>query len=330
MSVNMPSQRLPLRPGLSPGQPPSALGKSGSGAVTQGLANPAVAAMGKPDVARFSGLPVPKPTISSGLLRELDFSELAQSHITQIQLVYASCIASRIGAAYYRSEHSPTKSRNEIRESILRDGTGYLFWFFATPIVQRLFLRAVTPQPYKDALLHLNPSPEARGIWGILKKANWMFNPIARYTIPSSRQVGNHKAQALHDLVEAGIEMGSDAYKKTENYYKTLTKYRNFATAVGLGMTILLIGIGINLLNFYLTNQNVAKQRRMMGMAGGKTPTPANNGPIPSPNIPAQPVLSNSFSTPPTMTAVGMTPVTASMPTFAANTMHPAPKPFGL
>ncbi|WP_373532898.1 hypothetical protein [Vampirovibrio sp.] len=217
-------------------------------------------AQSKP-VVRFAAgeqPPAPKklaPQLGKAL-KYFDFRDVGLSHVAQIQLVYAACILWRLVAANQRRKASPTQSWNEIRESLLRDSVGYAFWFFGTPTLQRLYLKMI-PKDYQKALIHTNQQHQP-GPWQKIKQ----WNPISRYAVPTSEQVKDMKAQALARIEDAGIKKSDEAFLKVEDYYKKLMTHRNVATGIGLLSTIGLLGIGINYLNFYLTNRNV-KQREM-------------------------------------------------------------------
>jgi hypothetical protein len=193
---------------------------------------------------------------SRKLLNRLDYRDFGSSSISQIQLIYAGCIGWRLVAANQRRKESPTKSWNEVRENALRDSMGYLFWFFATPILQRGILAYVTKKydpSIGNSLYQINQDvANGKGVMGKLKA----WNPLYRVNIPTSDQVKNQKKQALAHLTE-----GTEAYKKAETFYNKLSKYRNIATGLGLINTILLIGILINLLNFYLTRKNMERRQ---------------------------------------------------------------------
>lgn len=197
-------------------------------------------------------------------LKHFDFREVGASPVNQIQLVYAACIVWRLLAANERRKASPTKSWNEIRESALRDSVGYAFWFFGTPTLQRLYL-ATVPKEYKKALIQENPGtaakPPANG-WQHIKETIRKWNPITGYAIPTSEQVKDLKAQALHDLKKLDIPASHENFQKVDNYYKKLLTHRNMATGIGLLSTIGLLGIGINYLNFYLTRKNMERRAK--------------------------------------------------------------------
>ncbi len=202
------------------------------------------------------------PNQVAGLAKRLDFKEIGQSSLEQLQLIYGVCILWRWGAAWYRGQRTPTKSNNEIRETVLRDSLGFSFWFFATPILQRLFLKRLAPKDVSKSLLEKTANPDKSGVRGFFRNLNHQWNPLSRYAIPSSRQVNDGKIHALRDLLKTdGITTASPQYKALGAHYDKLIKYRNLATATGLGATILLIGIGINLFNVYLTRKNSPANR---------------------------------------------------------------------
>lgn len=208
---------------------------------------------------RFGASATPPKGWGQKLLRHFDYREFGVSHVNQIQIIYASCILWRLLAANERRKASPSKSWNEIRESALRDSIGYAFWFFGTPLLQRAYLKLATRHnpDMEKALIQRNPAiDKGTGHFSFLQK----LNPITSLNIPTSEQVKDQMEQALHDLKKSGTKITDAAYLNREKYYKELLKHRNLATAVGLGSTILLLGIGINFLNFYMTRKNVERR----------------------------------------------------------------------
>lgn len=211
-------------------------------------------------VRHHGSLPANQPKFSSlsmngmgkRLLNQVDFKEMGAPNLNQIKIIYTCCILWRLIAANERRKASPSKSWNEIRESMLRDFVGFMFWFFATPMLQRGYLGATTSPEIRNALIQRN---QDKGHF--LRK----FNPLYNWDIPSSEQVRDQAEQALAALRKQGIQHTDDAYKTTEAFYGQLTKARNLATGVGLVTTILLLGIGINLFNIHLTRKNVARRQ---------------------------------------------------------------------
>ncbi len=233
---------------------------------------------------RFGGMAGNAHSFGERMLRHFDFREAGVSHVNQIQIIYASCILWRLIAANERRKASPNKSWNEIRESALRDSLGYAFWFFGTPLLQRAYLQMATRNnpALRKALIQRNP--DARD-FSTLKGMLKAINPLTSLNIPTSEQVKDQMEQALHDLRQTGARPTDKAFLTTEQYYKELMKHRNLATGLGLGCTILLLGIGINFLNFYLTQKNVERRNA------------AQHKPM-FPSLPPLPKLSNPFLAP--------------------------------
>lgn len=229
-----------------------------------------------------TGLKQVPPKISKAL-QYFDFRDLGFSHVGQIQLVYAGCILWRLIAANERRKASPSQSWNEIRESALRDSVGYAFWFFGTPTLQRLYLKVFPPKEMEKALIQPTRNQET-GLWATIKK----WNPISGYAIPTSEQVRDMKTQAIARLEDASIEKSSGNFQRVEKYYKKLLHHRNMATGMGLLSTIGLLGIGINYLNFYLTQKNV--RAREMSLLKPPFPRPPQL-PRFQPIVSASPVL---------------------------------------
>lgn len=190
-------------------------------------------------------------------LKQFDFKELGIATIPQIMLIYGMCILSRMYNAWVRS-------KNEFREEVVRDSMGFSFWFFGTPIIQRAFLKLCAPAPYRQALLEINPKPLGRFSSLPLKEKaralNWYLNPLARYSLPSTKQVQEQEKLALEKMEKAGYTTHSGEFAHVRDYYKNLVKWRNFATGLGYLVTIGLIGIGINLYNIHITKKNMQRQ----------------------------------------------------------------------
>ncbi|MBY0404858.1 MAG: hypothetical protein K2X66_13240 [Cyanobacteria bacterium] len=206
------------------------------------------------------------PKFQGGLfeaLSEFDFTEAGKSTMRHNQLIYASCIVSRVLAA-------STRSWNEVREHALRDILGWTFWFYATPMIQRGFLKVFAPKDIKPMVIQNYPKPEGTGLWATLKRINWHINPLSRWNIPSSAQIEERMHQALGLLKKDSEGMAPEVLKKSEELIqKTFGKakqFRNYSSAFGLVVAIALLGIGIPMLNVLMTRRNVAA---------------AKNGPVP-------------------------------------------------
>jgi len=295
-----------MKPALRPSLFPKALPTPG----TKPAAQPGSAT--QPNQAPHFGGPVNSGLSTyQKLLHKMDFRSFGTSYLNQIQVIYAGCIGWRLVAANERRKDSPTKSWNEVRENALRDSMGYLFWFFATPMLQRGILSYVTKKhnpAIGNSLYEVNKEvANGKGFIGRLKA----WNPLYRVDIPSSEQVKNQKEQALQHL-----RSGTEAYQKTEAYFNKLSKYRNVATGLGLINTILLIGIGINLLNFYLTRKNMERRKAALEKPEFP-PTP------PLPKLPTAPeattnsapsAVSTAPAQPPALTSAAPQPIPANLP----------------
>jgi hypothetical protein len=183
----------------------------------------------------------------------LDFEDMAASSFRHSQFIYTACILSRMIAARDRSW-------NEVREHGVRDILGWTFWFYAIPMVHRLFLAGFAPEDVKPVLLKANERPSgeaAKGIMGWLRKANWTINPLARWSVPSGNQIKERGKQLIHKLIEIGAE--SHEIQAAEKLLEKQSRWRSYASAMGLGIAFALLGIGINWLNIQITRKNVAE-----------------------------------------------------------------------
>jgi hypothetical protein len=190
--------------------------------------------------------------IGKKALNYVDFRELGSPHLDQIKIIYTCCILWRLVAANERRKATPTKSWNEIRESMFRDFVGFMFWFFGTPTLQRAFLGLTTSPEIRTSLIQHNQEKGSP-----LRK----FNPLYNWDIPTSEQVKEQMEQALAALEKKGCSRTEPAYQATEKFYGQLTKARNLATGVGMLTTIALLGVGINLLNIHLTRKDMARRK---------------------------------------------------------------------
>ncbi|MEB3245997.1 MAG: hypothetical protein VKJ06_08455 [Vampirovibrionales bacterium] len=181
-------------------------------------------------------------------LKAIDFAQPAYTPLLQNQVIYATTIGARIHAASLRSG-------NEMRETAVRDCTGYLFWYFASDIILRAYLKKALPKSMQPALLKERPKPN-----GGFAELMWKLNPTARYEVPTSHQV-----QARHKLtlerLEQKLGKGSEAFKKAEpvveQYFKELLQHRYAARALGIAFAIGILSVGIQALNMFLTHENV-------------------------------------------------------------------------
>jgi hypothetical protein len=209
------------------------------------------------------------------LLEQVDFTAVGASPVKQIALVFSSLITWRLLAANERRRASVSKRWNEMRENLMRDLIGFAFWFLGVPVLQRIYLGAVARRnPSLQGILIQRVEPETKPAKGMFKGLlNWLqsHNPLNNRYIPSSQQVKDQMHQALYTLEQAGLGADHALYQRTQADYLQFIKHRNFATAVGLGSTILLLGVGINLLNFYLTRRNMAANKASKPQLAGAT-----------------------------------------------------------
>lgn len=275
---------------------------------------------------RFGGLPIHSPVTPRRILEHLDFTAVGASPVKQIAVIFSSLITWRLLAANERRRASVSKRWNEMRENLLRDLLGFGFWFLGVPVLQRVYLDLATRnKPQLKGILIRHEKTQAAEIKGVLDwlKAN---NPLHNRYIPSSQQVKDQMHQTLGAMLRAGAQLGQDAYRKTEADYLNLVKHRNLATALGLGSTILLLGVGINLLNFWLTKRNVSQS---------DAPAPVQ----PTPVQPASSAFRNQvgvaqpwksqFTTPGQLTPwIGVGPANWTSVSAPANPFAMAPQPF--
>ena len=95
-------------------------------------------------VPQFGGALSAAPVKAGRLLEKLDFTAVGASPVAQIGVIFSSLIAWRLLAANERRRASVSKRWNELRENLMRDLLGFAFWFLGVPVLQRLYLAAVS------------------------------------------------------------------------------------------------------------------------------------------------------------------------------------------
>lgn len=205
-------------------------------------------------------------------LKTFDFKDIGMVTIPQMMLIYGLCLLSR-------SFNAARRSKNELREQVTRDSMGYAFWFFVTPILQRLFLKVCAPKQYAQALLELTPKPVADSLTNSTFKQkaqllNWRFNPLKRFSLPSAKQVNEQMKLGLYKIKQASYSPESAEFAHIQNYYKNLVKWRNFATGLGIAVTVGLMGVGINLYNIHITRKKMARQQQEELQQAAQAPLP--------------------------------------------------------
>jgi len=232
---------------------------------------------------RFQGVvPITPRQLPVGkLLKTFDFRSLGTTTLVQAQVIYTSCILSRIFNGYKRSP-------NDLRENTIRDSLGWTAWFYGVPILQRVFLSTFAPKPYRQALLPVAPKAFAEVLHPTLgqrlKQINWACNPLVRLALPTLQQVKDQSTLALARLEDSGVAPHHAHYAELSNYYKNLVKWRNYATGVGYLTTIAVLGIGINCLNIMVTRHKVhqLKARQLNAQAAENKPHPLAASPAAS------------------------------------------------
>jgi hypothetical protein len=210
----------------------------------------------------FGSSLIPSPL---ALLAPLQFPLIGSVIDKQCQAIYAVQIGGRIGES---------REFVEAREHATRDGLGASTWFWGVPIFQRLFLMAFAPTDIKKVLLLDKPAPQA-----LAQGANWfkkglhqldkfnyhvLHNPLARYDLVSLEQLHNRSGDlerlwaTAHSGLEAGAKHSLEAPAK--QYLTRLLHWRKGAMGLGLAFTLGALGVGINLLNIFITKQQIQRE----------------------------------------------------------------------
>jgi hypothetical protein len=189
----------------------------------------------------------------AGVFSEFDFIDIGKSTMRHNQLIYGVCIVSRLLAASKRSW-------NEVREHAFRDIFGWTFWFYATPMILRGFLKALAPKDVQDVVIRSVPEP-APG--NFLKKLNWMINPLANTEIATTEQIKERLSQAIHQIKETAVkspELANKAATAEKALESLMTKariWRNGASGFSIVLATVLLGISIPMFNILMTKRNV-------------------------------------------------------------------------
>lgn len=185
----------------------------------------------------------------SKFTKAIDFHNFGETVVNQVKIIYGAIILSRIVAASRRS-------KNEVRETIVRDGSGFAFYLFTVPMLERLLLRMVD-KDYGLGLIQLRPKPQTGGISGKLAGLNYMLNPLYRWDIRSSRQVRDQMEQVLARLEKEGHGPASTAYQNTVNEFNKLVIKVNTVKGAGVLLTIGALGIILPLINIAITRKKI-------------------------------------------------------------------------
>ncbi len=201
---------------------------------------------------------------SRAFLHSLDFDKPGFSTVPQNMVIYGLVILSRIAAAFQRGVEAG--SFEEVREHAVRDTLGFSFWFFASPAIQRIVLRAM-PKKYRDAIV-VNPyngtktakdlSQKTDGWSKFQHKIRREFSFLFKGHISTQEQITQRGEQIFNDL-NKGIS--ADKTKKLQKYLNNARHIKNGVFAFGLLNAIALLGVGINLINIAVTRKHVAMRQ---------------------------------------------------------------------
>lgn len=212
----------------------------------------------------------------SGLSRKylgaFDYFNVGESSLRQNQLIYTLVIISRIAAGYVRGMKSGGDT-HEAREHAMRDVAGWLIWYYAMGIFERAFISSRYPKQL-NALVGKR-SAKATEAEAATKPS--LFARIFGGETASIQQIANRKQHALDAINRQKKSLGKKEFAKAkaeiEHYYGKLSNSRLTTAFTGLMMTIGLLGIGINLLNIYLTKRSLARQHAEDNAAKAETRT---------------------------------------------------------
>lgn len=189
----------------------------------------------------------------AGAFSEFDFIDIGKSTMRHNQLIYGVCIGSRLLAASKRSW-------NEVREHAFRDLFGWGFWFYATPMILRGFLKTLAPKDVQDVVIRSVPKPTQGGFF---KKLNWWLNPLVNTEIATTEQIKERLSQAIHQIKETAVKSpelaskAATAEKAVEALMGKARIWRNGASGFSIVLATLLLGISIPMFNILMTKRNV-------------------------------------------------------------------------
>jgi len=240
-----------------------------------GQQNPA-----KPSGLLLSAAPAPKFAASSiiplpiAAMAGLQFPLIGEALTAQSQRIYAVMIGGRV---------AESREPVEAREHATRDILGSSSWFWGIPIIQRLFLRSFAPQDIQKALLLSRPAPRPLPVnTGTLKvfgrqlqqlDYHVLHNPLARYNLVSLQELANRKRDLERIWERTHAHLSTEAKAELEKpalrYLTRLTHWRKSAMGIGLTITLLTMGVGINLLNIWMTkNQIKREEQKKLSLSG--------------------------------------------------------------
>lgn len=200
---------------------------------------------------------------STPLLKSLDYAVVGDTLLKQSMLIYTCIIGSRVAMA---------RSTNERLEVLRRDPLGWYMWFMGKPLFEWGLLHLATiNDPHVRSLLFNYKAPETT--WG---KVMSFVNPPAQYYSSTQKQLMQRYQQIKTQMLTQ-----STGVKQLKQLTRVFTKANNLivlTSFVSLVLTILGLGIGINMVNIALTRRNVEKAKHLQDlkmqteMTGGKLP----------------------------------------------------------
>lgn len=223
-----------------------------------------------------TALSLPKP---DAFLSWHDFQSVGVTTVKQSFLFFHVALLSRILAGINRSRQEARESPEqtfswaEPREHALRDLTGGVLWFFGINTAQNIALKLWNPnQIFGDKPWY----------------QRFHLGDLIRSELPSIQQLDDRLKQGLA-LLKTAQENGhlteeqhqEELTRLTERFSK-LKNFRNLSTGVGWMFSFLSVGVGIIMLNIWLTQRSDGRRRKhQQAESGGFSPTVNNYSPAP-------------------------------------------------
>jgi hypothetical protein len=228
-----------------PGIPPAA-----------GPSRPVVLPARQPPPRFGAGFALPKPNT---FLAWHDFEHVGVTTVKQTFLFFHAIVLSRILAGLDRSRKEAQESPDqplswaEPREHALRDLTGGVLWFFGINTAQNIALKLWNPNKiFGDKPWH----------------QRFHLGDLIRSELPSIQQLDDRLKQGLA-LLKTAQEKGrltperhqEELIRLTERFNK-LKNFRNLSTGIGWMFSFLSVGVGIIMLNIWLTRRSDERRRQ--------------------------------------------------------------------
>ncbi|MDX2085485.1 MAG: hypothetical protein SFZ03_08865 [Candidatus Melainabacteria bacterium] len=199
------------------------------------------------------------------MVTHADFLKAGASNVSQNMFIYGTCVNSRVLGGYFR--HSP----EEAAEVMRRDYSGWLSWFFITPMVQVGLMWAGSKlgifKPFQHFIVQPNTLPATlqnpQKPMDHLRRWLWNMNPLERIKIGTFDQIIDRKAQALSVLKE-GLHLPEARKAATlqavERYFQRASHFPSITRGIGFIMTCLVLGVGVPYMNIVWTRKSLAKK----------------------------------------------------------------------